>query len=57
MREVKYKLVKVLVPHCPECDEELIGDNSGRSPYECSCGIWESDHRTPTKFKIKPLKE
>jgi len=40
MRPV-YKKVKVIKPHCPNCGEMLLGDNSMISPYECKCGIWE----------------
>ena len=42
-REPKWKQVKTLVPHCPVCEEQLRGNNSGLMPYECSCGVWRSD--------------
>lgn len=42
----KYKQVKTLAPHCPICKERLKGNNSTISPWECSCGIWESSWRT-----------
>lgn len=30
------------MPHCPKCKEQLKGNNSFISPYECSCGTWIS---------------
>ena len=52
-RSVAYKRVKVLMPHCPVCLEMLRGNNSGIGPYECSCGVWESDWNDPLVYKIK----
>ena len=54
-RNVIYRKVSKLMPHCPICKEELRGNNSGLLPFECSCGIWESDWMNPTMFKIKIL--
>ena len=53
-RQPTYKRVKMLMPHCPICKEQLKGNNSGISPWECSCGIWESDFfNTPGYYQIK----
>lgn len=41
-RRPEYKRVKVMMPHCPVCKEQLRGDNSINRPWECSCGVWES---------------
>lgn len=35
-REKRWQLIK----YCPECNEELKGDNSMISPLRCSCGVW-----------------
>ena len=52
-RQVKYKRVKIAMPHCPVCEEMLGGNNSGVLPYTCSCGVWESDWMNPHFYKIK----
>jgi len=36
-----YKQVKVQMPHCPTCKEQLTGNGSIAYPYCCSCGIWK----------------
>ncbi len=41
-RQPIYKRVSIPMPHCPVCKERLGGNNSGISPYQCSCGVWES---------------
>jgi hypothetical protein len=40
-RHPKYKKVKVLMPHCHICKEQLTGNNSIVSPWKCSCGTWK----------------
>ena len=53
-RRVVYKRVKMMMPHCPECKEQLTGNNSSILPYTCSCGEWEScGYNQPDYFKIK----
>ncbi|QGH73348.1 MAG: zinc-ribbon protein [Siphoviridae sp. cttb18] len=54
-RQPVYKRVKMLMPHCPVCKEQLSGNNSMVSPYRCSCGEWESDwfNGKVGNFKIK----
>jgi hypothetical protein len=47
-----YKKVKVLVPHCPVCGEQLSGNNSIMMPFTCKCGKWEQDWFTQG-FEIK----
>lgn len=49
----KYKQVKVLHPHCPECNEKLQGNGSVATPYLCACGIWE--YVRYGKYEITPL--
>lgn len=49
----EYKRIKVLMPHCPDCKEQLQGNNSIVQPWECKCGIWESNWIDPMKYKIK----
>ena len=31
------------MPHCGDCGERLMGNNSMMNPYNCSCGTWERD--------------
>ena len=38
-----YKKVKVPMAHCSICGEILRGNNSGFSPFKCSCGTWNYD--------------
>lgn len=38
----EYKKVKILMPHCPECKEQLKGNNSIANPWHCSCGYWDA---------------
>ncbi len=47
-----YKRVKHLAPHCPQCGEELQGDNSCVSPWTCNCGTWKNDFINPMDYKI-----
>lgn len=42
-RKLEYKQVKMLMPHCNECGEQLKGNNSMNTPYWCSCGTWKYD--------------
>ena len=55
MRPV-YKKIKVVKEHCPKCGEELSGNNSFVSPWECSCGVWEAEQKWPFRgeYIIKP---
>lgn len=36
-----YKRVKMMMPHCSQCGEQLLGDGSFILPYQCQCGTWE----------------
>jgi hypothetical protein len=36
-----YKQVKMMVEHCGDCGERLMGNNSIASPFRCSCGEWK----------------
>jgi tRNA(Ile2) C34 agmatinyltransferase TiaS len=46
-----YHRKSILVPHCPQCGEQLRGNGSVAVPYECKCGIWEFDFEI-SKYKI-----
>ena len=46
-----YKRIKITVPHCPKCNEELTGNNSMILPYQCKCGVWET--RNGVDFEVK----
>lgn len=52
-RRVKWKKRKVFVPTCPNCKEQLQGDNSMAYPYKCKCGKWISSWQNPTEFRIE----
>jgi len=52
-RQLIYKKVKVLMPHCPFCKEQLKGNGSDFSPYTCGCGEWKGDWQNPGYYKIK----
>lgn len=55
-RRPVYKQVKVTMPHCPVCKEQLGGNGSGILPFSCSCGEWEIDWTTGYfKIKVKSL--
>lgn len=60
-RRMVYKRVKAVAPHCPLCNQRLSGNGSIATPYECLCGIWETEFDNqfrPTgmyKIKVKPL--
>jgi len=41
LRQIIYKKVKILWPHCPVCKKALAGNGSDFLPYQCNCGIWE----------------
>lgn len=49
-----YKKVKVSLPHCPKCGEQLKGNNSLMMPYKCKCGIWKYNLEEQ-KFEINKL--
>lgn len=48
-----YKRIKISVPHCPTCGEQLMGNNSIVMPYRCSCGTWHYDFSTEEFDVIK----
>ncbi len=55
-RQPYYKMVKISRPHCPICKEMLGGNNSGISPWKCSCGEWTKEILDDYyKIKVKPL--
>lgn len=49
----EYKQIKMSVPHCPICQEQLSGNNSLFSPWRCSCGVWKPLQDNPFNFEIK----
>lgn len=51
---VVYKKVKVAMPHCPDCGEQLSGNNSMMSPYRCRCGVWKSSWEEHFIFNVVP---
>jgi len=44
--DIVYKKVKVAMPHCSVCGEQLDGNGSKLLPYRCSCGVWMQDWGT-----------
>lgn len=42
-----YKQVKIPMPHCPDCGEQLSGNNSIGMPWICACGTWEAEPKYP----------
>ena len=55
--QFEYKYVKILVPFCKRCQEQLRGDNSISRPYKCKCGTWRHERvfdgkRDALVFKI-----
>ena len=46
-----YKKIKKLVPCCPVCDVELMGNGSLLLPYECLCGKWQGNYKD-LEYKI-----
>lgn len=50
---IEYKKIKVSVPHCPVCKEELGGNGSLILPYKCSCGTWYSNWTDPGNYEVK----
>ncbi len=48
----KYKIAKVVMPHCPKCKQMLSGNNSYISPYKCECGVWHQDSLIDGEFVI-----
>lgn len=39
-RHIKYKMRKIQMPVCPDCDETLAGNNSWLDPYKCyKCNV------------------
>jgi hypothetical protein len=50
-RRVQWRRIRTLAPHCPECGQQLLGNNSLVNPYRCSCGIWQSDWENPGFYR------
>lgn len=50
---VKYKRIKVAMPHCGECGERLQGNGSYAQPYKCTCGSWEANWNNPQEMVLK----
>lgn len=55
---VVYKRVKVTKEYCPNCLEQLSGNNSIAQPWECRCGTWHAvmsstSHRMG--YEIRPV--
>jgi len=48
-----YKMVKVRMPHCPKCKQQLSGNNSYADPYSCKCGVWHKPWLEP-EFIVYP---
>lgn len=49
-----YKKVKVAMPHCPRCGEQLRGNGSMVLPYRCDCGTWDYSYSL-SSYEIKAL--
>ena len=43
-----YKKVALQQAHCPDCGEQLMGNNSIALPWNCLCGVWKIDLSTTT---------
>ena len=54
--KIKYKRVKIAMPHCGDCGEQLQGNNSQILPYKCSCGTWENSFDDLFNYKLKEPK-
>ena len=48
-----YKRVKILMPHCPKCKEQLSGNNSIITPWKCSCGTWKMELTNQGDYEVK----
>ncbi len=55
--KLKYKKIRVSVPFCPICDEQLQGSNSLAFPYKCKCGIWKRDMNNVTEWNLVKVEE
>jgi ribosomal protein L37AE/L43A len=56
-KQLKYIRVKMTVPACPDCGEQLQGNNSFSNPYKCyKCDvIWKATWENPTLYnKVTP---
>lgn len=53
----EYKRVKILMPHCPKCNEQLKGNNSYDRPWSCKCGVWRAQQVHPWNFKYEIIKD
>ncbi len=54
--KIKYKKVKIAMPHCGDCGEQLSGNNSIAFPYKCKCGEWEMSWPDYTEYQLKEEK-
>jgi|GEM_PF-5216187 len=58
---IKYKRVSVAMPHCGDCGEQLSGNGSDWTPYECPCGEWEyqwwKSWGKPVEYTLKKQNE
>ena len=52
-RQPKWKMSKMMMPHCPICKERLTGNDYHINPYKCSCGEWKSDLLNLNYYIIK----
>lgn len=55
--KLKYRRVKMLVPYCPECNQNLSGNNSVIFPYKCDCGELHNSFENPFEYEIVKLAE
>ncbi len=52
-----YKRVMTIQPHCPRCQEQLLGNNSSANPFKCQCGMWEMFWLKDGNFAYKITKK
>lgn len=49
------------MPHCGDCGEQLSGNGSDWTPYECPCGEWEyqwwKSWGKPVEYTLKKQNE
>ena len=51
-----YKSVKIMMPHCPNCKEQLRGNNSIAMPWNCSCGEWHNSPEDLFNYEVETKK-
>lgn len=57
--KIKYKQVKIPMPHCSDCGDMLLGNGSIIIPYYCSCGTWRvklDENYKPDGFELTESK-